>query len=53
MNTTKFDNELPRYCIINPDGTYAGVFCITYEEALMMAAEREGRVIYELKEVAQ
>ena len=49
---TTFSGETPRYCVINPDGTYAGVFCITYEEALDMASCREGRVIYKLTEVA-
>lgn len=44
--------ETLRYAVVNPDGTYAGVPCITFEEALQMAAQREGRRIFALEEVA-
>lgn len=47
---TKFNGETPRYCVINPDGTYAGVFCVTLEEARELASMREGRVIFALSE---
>lgn len=49
-NTTTFNGELPRYCVINPDGTYAGIFCLSLEEAREMAY-MPGRVIYELTEI--
>lgn len=49
---TTFNGETPRYCVINPDGTYAGVFCVSYEEALELVNCQEGRVIYKLTEVA-
>lgn len=49
--TTFFDNELPRFCVINPDGTYAGIFCISQEEAREMAIQVPGRVVYSLTEI--
>lgn len=39
------------YCVINPDGTYAGIPCLTYEEARELMNAREGRRIFELLEV--
>lgn len=36
------------YVVLNPDGTYAGVPCESYEEARELAAQVEGRGIYEL-----
>lgn len=52
-NTTTFRNgEIPRYAVLNADGSYAGIFCISYEEALDMAANGgQERFIYELVEV--
>lgn len=42
------NNEIARYAVINPDGTYAGVPCTSEEEARELAAQKEGRVIAEL-----
>lgn len=39
------------YSVINEDNTYAGVPCETYEEARELAAQKEGRKIFELREV--
>jgi hypothetical protein len=50
-NKTTFNGELPRYCVINPDGTYAGVFCLSPEEASEMAIQIPGRVVYRLTEI--
>lgn len=50
-NKATFNGELPRYCVINPDGTYAGVFCLTEGEAREMAVQTPGRVIYRLTEI--
>lgn len=36
------------WIVINPDGTYAGVPCLTWEEARDLAAQREGRRIFNL-----
>ena len=35
-NKTTINGDTPRFCVINPDGSYAGIFCISYEEALMI-----------------
>lgn len=39
------------YAVINPDGTFAGVPCLSYEEAreLAYASGVEGRKIYKLE----
>ena len=37
-----------RFCVINANGTYAGVPCVTYEEARELAAQQEGRRIFEI-----
>lgn len=51
MNETVFFGiDIPRYCVIKADGTYAGMFCISLEEAIDLASVYEGSVIYELKE---
>ena len=47
---TEIRGETPRYCVINPDGTYAGVFCVSLDEARELASGREGRVIFSLSE---
>ena len=39
------------YCVINPDGTYAGVPCLSYEEARELMYAREGRKMYLLMEI--
>ena len=36
------------YVVLNPDGTYAGVPCESYEEARELAAQKQGRGIYVL-----
>lgn len=53
-NTRVIRDGVPRYAVINEDGTYAGVFCLSLEEALDMAANgSQKRYVYELKEVAE
>lgn len=49
--TYKFDYVTPRYAVINPDGSFAGVFCSSYEEARELAIQKEGRIIYKLTEL--
>lgn len=39
---------MSKYVVINPDGTYAGVLCDSYEEARDLAAQKKGRVIGEV-----
>ena len=39
------------FAVVNPDGTYAGVPCETYEEARELKNAKEGRMIFELKPV--
>lgn len=49
----KINGEAPRYVVINEDGTFAGVFCTSLEEAEQLAtAGLQKRHIFELKEVA-
>ena len=36
------------FAVINPDGTFAGVPCKSYEEARELASQEEGRVIVDL-----
>ena len=36
------------YAVINPDGTFAGAPCKSYEEARELASQKEGRVIVDL-----
>lgn len=36
---------MSKYVVINPDGTYAGVLCDSYEEARELATQKKGRVI--------
>lgn len=48
----KINNEMPRYAVINEDGTYAGIFCTSLEEARELASNgSQPRYIFELKEV--
>lgn len=50
--TVKINNEMPRYAVINEDGTYAGIFCTSLEEARELASNgSQPRYIFELKEV--
>lgn len=46
MNDYVYDGEL--WAVINPDGTFAGVPCHSWEEARELANAREGRVIWGL-----
>ena len=46
--SVKINNELLSYAVLNPDGTYAGVPCVTEDEARELAAQKDGRVIVEL-----
>ena len=46
--SVKVNNEVLKYAVINPDGTYAGVPCTSEEEARELAAQKEGRVIVKL-----
>ena len=34
------------WIVINPDSTYAGVPCLSWEEARELAAQKEGRRIF-------
>jgi hypothetical protein len=47
------NNENLKYAVINPDGTYAGVPCVTEEEARELAAQKEGRVIVKLQAITE
>lgn len=47
------NNEILVYAVINPDGTFAGVPCVSEEEARELAAQKEGRIIVKLDEVDQ
>ena len=47
------NNENLKYAVINPDGTYAGVPCTSYEEAKELAAQKEGRVVVELRALTE
>ena len=40
--------ETYHFCVINVNGTYAGIPCVTYEEARELAAQQEGRKIFEI-----
>lgn len=51
--TYKFNQDVPRYAVINPDGSFAGVFCTSYEEARELAIQRDGRIIYKLVELTK
>lgn len=39
------------FCVVNPDGTYAGEPCVAYEEALELSYQRTGRMIFKLEYV--
>ena len=41
------NNEI--YCVVNPDGTYTGRPCITYDEARELLVQKEGRRAYTMK----
>ena len=49
--SVKVNGENLKYVVLNPDGTYAGAACTSYEEARELAAQKEGRVIVELGEL--
>ena len=36
------------WIVINSDGTYAGVPCITWEEARELVAQKEGRRVFNI-----
>lgn len=36
------------WIVINPDGTYAGVPCLTWEEARELVAQKKGRRVFNL-----
>ncbi len=36
------------WVVLNPDGTYAGVPCESFEECRELVAAREGRIAYEV-----
>lgn len=50
LNNIEFNGEVARYAVLNPDGTYAGGFCTSWEEARELAGAKDGRVIFELIE---
>ena len=37
------------WCVVKDDGRYAGVPCLSYEEARELANQHEGSVIMEMK----
>ena len=39
---------MSKFVVINPNGTYAGVLCDSYDEARELAAQEKGRVIGEV-----
>lgn len=47
----KFNGDTPYYAVINPDGSFAGSFCASYEEARELANQKDGRIIYKLTEL--
>lgn len=47
---TKINGEIPRYAVIKASGCYAGIFCVSYEEAAELASQHENAVIYQLVE---
>jgi hypothetical protein len=47
------NNEVLKYAVINPDGTFAGIACTSEEEARELAAQKEGRIIVKLEELVQ
>ena len=49
--TYKFNQDVPRYAVIKPDGKFAGSFCTSYEEARELANQEDGRIIYKLVEL--
>ena len=49
--TYKFNGDIPCYAVINPNGSFAGSFCISYEEARELANQKDGRIIYKLTEL--
>ena len=51
--SVKINNEVLRYAVINSDGTYAGAPCTSKEEARELAAQADGRIVVELKEVTE
>lgn len=40
--------ETYRFCVINANGTYAGMPCVTYEEARELAAAADGRKMFRI-----
>ena len=51
--SVNINNETLRFAVINPDGTFAGVPCVSEEEARELAAQKEGRIIVELGAVRE
>ena len=39
---------MSKFVVINPDGTYAGVLCDSFDEARELASQKKGRVIGEV-----
>ncbi len=37
-----------RFVVLNPDGSYAGRLCYSYDEAVELASQKSGRVIGEV-----
>ncbi len=50
-------NELKQakmlWIVLNPDGTYAGVPCLSWEEAREMVAQKEGRWVLNVDPVIE
>lgn len=49
--TYKFNQDVPHYAVIKPNGEFAGSFCTSYEEARELANQEDGRIIYKLVEL--
>ena len=41
------------WIVINPDGTYAGVSCLTWEEAKELVAQKEGRRVFNIDPIME
>lgn len=46
MRDFEWDNDL--WCVVKDDGTFAGIPCVSYEEARELANQHEGSKIFKL-----
>ena len=47
MRDFDWDDEL--YCVVKEDGTFAGIPCLTIEEAVELTAQHEGSKVFKMK----